>query len=102
VHGHLDQIRTFLYDKSRDSGYYHQHSARCKHHIIQYSLHIYNLSKQLVIENHDEPRAVQVFGSPWRANAAALVCMTLPGLRFYFMDQMNGFKNRLAVHMRYV
>lgn len=81
VHGHLDQIRTFLYDKSRDSGYYHQHSAR-------------------FIENHDEPRAVQVFGSPWRANAAALVCMTLPGLRFYFMDQMNGFKNRLAVHMR--
>eukprot|EP01106_Pelomyxa_sp_JSP_P005480 TRINITY_DN1868_c0_g1_i2.p1 TRINITY_DN1868_c0_g1~~TRINITY_DN1868_c0_g1_i2.p1 ORF type:complete len:375 (+),score=96.90 TRINITY_DN1868_c0_g1_i2:141-1265(+) len=35
-----------------------------------------------------------------RANAAATVTMTLPGMRFYWQDQWNGYENKLEVHMR--
>ncbi|KAH3756646.1 alpha amylase, catalytic subfamily protein [Pelomyxa schiedti] len=52
------------------------------------------------IENHDEDRAVAVFGSTTKADAAAMVVMTLPGMRFYFQDQWLGYKNKLDVHLR--
>lgn len=52
------------------------------------------------IENHDEDRAVKVFGSVSKANAAALATYTLPGLRFHFQDQWKGFQNKLDVHLR--
>jgi hypothetical protein len=51
-------------------------------------------------ENHDEDRAVAVFGSVTRSNAAALATYTLPGLRFYFQGQWSGFANKLDVHLR--
>jgi len=53
-----------------------------------------------VVENHDEPRAVEHFGNFWRANAAALVTMTLPGLRFFFWGQKEGKTARLSVQLR--
>jgi len=52
------------------------------------------------IENHDEPRAPVAFHSLRRANAAAVVTMALPGLRFYNHGQFQGRSNRLAVHLR--
>ncbi|KAH7815411.1 putative alpha amylase, catalytic subfamily protein [Monocercomonoides exilis] len=51
-------------------------------------------------ENHDEERAITNFGSVSRANAAAVVSMTLPGMRFYFQGQMEGKQNKLDVHLR--
>jgi len=52
------------------------------------------------VENHDEKRAPMQFGSNLRADAAAMVSMTLPGMRFYFMGQELGYHNRLDVHLR--
>jgi len=52
------------------------------------------------IENHDEERAVAIFGSYTKADAAAMVVMTMPGMRFYFQDQWLGYKNKLDVHLR--
>lgn len=54
----------------------------------------------LVIANHDEERAAKYFGSWWRADAAALLTFTLPGMRFYWMWQFEGFKNKLDIHLR--
>lgn len=51
-------------------------------------------------ENHDEDRAVARFGSVDRANAAAVVSMTLPGMKFYFEGQREGKKGKLDVHLR--
>lgn len=52
------------------------------------------------VENHDEPRAAAFFGSNQRADAAAMVTMTIPGMRFYFEGQQDGYRNRLQVQLR--
>jgi len=52
------------------------------------------------VENHDEPRAAAFFGSNERADAAAMVTMTVPGMRFYFQGQQDGYRNRLQVQLR--
>jgi hypothetical protein len=53
------------------------------------------------VENHDEPRAVAPFrGSIEIANAAAAALLTLPGLRFVYQDQWNGYANKIDVHLR--
>ncbi|KAJ5078319.1 alpha-14-glucan:maltose-1-phosphate maltosyltransferase [Anaeramoeba ignava] len=52
------------------------------------------------IENHDEPRAVARFGSWQKADAAALVALTLPGMKFSFMGQWDGYHNKLDIHLR--
>jgi hypothetical protein len=31
-----------------------------------------------------------------------LVTFTLPGMRFYFMGQREGYANRLDIHLRYL
>ncbi|KAH3764990.1 alpha amylase [Pelomyxa schiedti] len=35
-----------------------------------------------------------------RAHMAAVVSMTLPGMRFFFQDQWEGYENKLDVHFR--
>jgi len=52
------------------------------------------------IENHDEDRGVATIGSVEKADSAANIAYTIPGLRFYFQDQEHGFKNKLDVHLR--
>eukprot|EP00762_Andalucia_godoyi_P004687 ANDGO_03533.mRNA.1 hypothetical protein (macronuclear) len=52
------------------------------------------------VENHDEQTAIKAFGSPQRAVGAVLVLHTLPGMRFNFHGQWNGFANKLEVHLR--
>jgi len=52
------------------------------------------------ITNHDEKRAVDFFGSWQRADAAALLTYTLPGVRFFWQAQQNGFTSQLDVHLR--
>jgi len=76
--GNLDDIRNYV--KSTPA-YYTEHSAH-------------------FVENHDEPRAAAFFGSNSRADAANSVVMTLPGMRFYFEGQENGYFNKLDVHLR--
>jgi hypothetical protein len=49
------------------------------------------------IENHDEPRSASAFGA--RADAAAVVMSTLPGLRFYYDGQFDGRRVRAPVQL---
>ena len=53
-----------------------------------------------MVENHDEERAVANMGSVARADAAAAIALTLPGMIFVNHGQMNGLKNKLDVHLR--
>ncbi len=50
------------------------------------------------VENHDERRAVEVFGKE-RSRAAALVAMTLPGMRFVHDGQIEGRRVRIPVQL---
>ncbi|KYQ99996.1 hypothetical protein DLAC_03492 [Tieghemostelium lacteum] len=52
------------------------------------------------IANHDEPRGATFFGSWWRSDAAALVTYTVPGLRFFWWGDFEGYKNPLDIHLR--
>lgn len=51
-------------------------------------------------ENHDENRAVCVFGNPQKANDAAACLMTFPGMRFFNTNQWEGPSNKIDVHLR--
>jgi hypothetical protein len=51
------------------------------------------------IENHDEPRAAQVF-SQEKARAAAVVLATLPGAKLFHEGQFEGRKVRLPVFLK--
>jgi hypothetical protein len=51
-------------------------------------------------ENHDEPRAVAVFGDAAAANAAPAFIFTLPELRLVNHPQWEGTRSRLDVHLR--
>lgn len=50
------------------------------------------------IENHDEPRAMNAL-SPGRDRAAAVVALTLPGLRLVHEGQMEGWRLKLPVQL---
>ncbi|GAM22240.1 hypothetical protein SAMD00019534_054150 [Acytostelium subglobosum LB1] len=76
--GNLDQVRDWI------SG----HSTNFTHHSAHF------------ISNHDEPRGANFFGSWWRSNAAALVTYTLPGLRFFWWGDFEGYQYQLDVHLR--
>jgi hypothetical protein len=50
------------------------------------------------IENHDEPRAAEVF-SPQRLRAAAVAALTLPGAKLLHEGQLEGRRVRLPVFL---
>jgi len=50
------------------------------------------------IENHDEPRAANIF-SPDKERAAALTSATLPGMRLFHEGQFEGRKVKLPVFL---
>lgn len=50
------------------------------------------------LENHDEKRAVDAFGID-KSKAAAVVCGTLPGMRFYHDGQFEGKTIKLPVQL---
>ena len=53
------------------------------------------------LSNHDEPRAVAKFNNEWyKADAAALITYTLPGMRFFWEGQLEGYQYELAVQLR--
>lgn len=76
--GHMDNIRGWL-----------DYTAPRMKHMCHFT------------ENHDEDRALAVFGGDApRTAAAAVLALTLPGLRFYFEGQERGLANKLDVHLR--
>lgn len=61
----------------------------------------WNYQKKLLrfIENHDEPRAVTVFGEE-ASKAAAMIALTLPGARLIYDGQMRGYEIKVPVQLR--
>jgi len=51
------------------------------------------------IENHDEKRAIIIFGRE-RSQAAAIITMTLPGARLIHEGQLEGHKIKIPVQLR--
>lgn len=51
------------------------------------------------VENHDEPRAAEVF-PPGIHQAAALLTMLVPGMKFFQEGQLEGRRLRANVHLR--
>ena len=51
------------------------------------------------LENHDEPRCVDVFGKQ-RLPSVATLMGTLPGMRFYYQDQLQGCEPHLPITLR--
>ncbi|MGE5499214.1 MAG: hypothetical protein ACM3Q2_14120, partial [Syntrophothermus sp.] len=58
----------------------------------------YQMKSVRFIENHDEERAVTVFGK-YRSMAAAVIISTLQGMRFYNDGQLEGRKTKLPVQL---
>jgi hypothetical protein len=60
----------------------------------------WNYQTKLVrfIENHDEKRAIEVFGEE-KSKAAALIALTLPGARLVHEGQSYGYKINLPVQL---
>ena len=50
------------------------------------------------IENHDEPRAAATFG-PERSRAAAVLALTLPGMRLVHEGQIEGCRVKIPVQL---
>lgn len=50
------------------------------------------------LENHDEPRAAEIF-PPDQHRAAAVLTFFCPGLRFFHDGQFDGRKKRVPVHL---
>jgi len=60
----------------------------------------YEFQKKSVrfLENHDESRIASTL-SPEKHKAAAVVTFLCPGLRFLHMGQLEGYENKLSVHL---
>ena len=50
------------------------------------------------LENHDEPRAAQLFNDK-NHEAAAMITFFSPGLRFFHQGQFEGRKKRISPHL---
>eukprot|EP00276_Gloeochaete_wittrockiana_P005463 CAMPEP_0184646124 /NCGR_PEP_ID=MMETSP0308-20130426/2763_1 /TAXON_ID=38269 /ORGANISM="Gloeochaete witrockiana, Strain SAG 46.84" /LENGTH=480 /DNA_ID=CAMNT_0027075825 /DNA_START=104 /DNA_END=1546 /DNA_ORIENTATION=+ len=89
----------FTYDKALYDRLEHFHLQNLRDYITSKPVE-YHFKSAHFTENHDEPRAVRQFKSIPAANAAALISMTMPGMRFHHHGQWQGFSNRLRVHLR--
>lgn len=71
-----------LYDQMR-----YETAVQIRNHLQAEDLY-YRRSLRF-IENHDEPRAANIFG-PERSRAAAVILCTVPGLRLFYDGQLEG------------
>lgn len=68
--------------------------------IVEYLQADWDYQKKLLrfIENHDEPRAVTVFGEE-ASKAAATIALTLPGAKLIYEGQMRGYEIKVPVQL---
>ena len=86
----------YTYDKRLYDRLVHGSADEVRGHLsgdVEYQRHLVRF-----IENHDEPRAMSSLG-PWRDRAAAVVALTLPGLRLVHEGQMEGWRLKLPVQL---
>lgn len=90
------------FDCAYDKGLYDRlahHSAECIRNHLMTGL---DYQRKLVrfLENHDEPRAARVFGSPAQHRAAAVVAFLAPGYRLFHEGQLEGRRVKASIHLR--
>jgi len=86
----------FCYDKRLYERLANENAQR----ILEHLQADWDYQKKLLrfIENHDEPRAVSVFGEE-ASKAAAMIALTLPGARLIYEGQMRGYEIKLPVQL---
>ena len=77
---------TYTYDKRLLDRLRHGDAAHVRGHLQAEPAYSARLAR--FVENHDEPRSVEVLDG--RVRAAAALTFTLPGLRFFFDGQFEG------------
>jgi hypothetical protein len=87
----------FVYDKR----FYDRIRSGIPHEIYLHLTADINYQKKLVrfIENHDELRSLTAFGKG-KAETAATLFSTLPGMRLYFHGQLDGLKIKMPLQIR--
>lgn len=86
----------YCYDKRLYERLVHENAQTIKNHLNAE----WDYQSKLVrfIENHDEQRAISVFGEE-KSCAAAIIALTLPGARLIHEGQMRGYKIKLPVQL---
>jgi len=89
-----------LYDRLRNPSPRTAHLDNLRSHILSIPREEQHRQVRFV-ENHDEERSLTAFAPGAEvAWAAAVITLTLPGVRLLFWGQEAGCSNRLAVHLR--
>ncbi len=93
----LQQGFDFCYDKRLYERLLHDNAESIREHLQA----DWDYQSRLVrfIENHDEKRAIKVFGEE-RSRAAAIISLTLPGARLIHEGQMRGHSIKLPIQLR--
>ena len=86
----------FCYDKRLYDRLIHDNAQSIRAHLQAE----WDYQKRLLrfIENHDEERAIKVFGEE-KSMAAAILTLTLPGARLIHEGQTNGYNIKLPVQL---
>jgi hypothetical protein len=87
----------YCYDKTLYKRMAHENAQSINEH-IQAELKFQNKLLRF-IENHDEQRAINVFGED-RSRAAAIIALTLPGARLIHENQMKGHEIKIPVQLK--
>jgi glycosidase len=86
----------YTYDKHFYDRLLHENGDSVRQHLragLDYQQHLARF-----IENHDEPRAAKEFGIE-RSKVAAVLSLTLPGLRLVHEGQIEGKRVKFPVHL---
>lgn len=87
---------SFTYDKRLYDRLLHEPPSTVRDHLR--GEQDYQEHSARFLENHDEPRSLATFG-PDRIEAAAVICGTTPGLRFYHDGQLEGRRRFAPVQL---
>lgn len=93
----IEQGFDFVYDKDTYDALVGVAVHKLQHHLREVDSFQSHLLR--FIENHDEPRAVREFSFA-RHRAAAVLALTLPGMRLIHEGQRDGRKVRVPVQLR--
>lgn len=86
----------FTYDKSLTDRLKTGNTYLIKDHLMADKE--YQKKSVRFLENHDEPRAISMFGKI-KSKAALIIISTIPGMKFYHDGQFEGKKIKLPVQL---
>ena len=87
----------YTYDKSIYDMLVHRQPADLQRYLLNASPEYIARSAHF-LENHDEPRIAPIL-SPAEERAAALLILTLPGMRFLYEGQLQGWRIQIPVQL---